>query len=197
MLKVGITGGIGSGKTTVCRIFESLNIPVYYADDRAKWLMSNDLILKSAITELFGVEAYLPNGTLHRAHIANIAFKNSSKLSQLNNLVHPAVARDSEAWFLALTNTPYALKEAALLIESKGYLQLDKLIVVSAPEALRIERVMKRDNCSQEEVLSRIAKQIPETEKLALADYTVNNNGKELLLPQIMKIHHSLNNEKK
>jgi dephospho-CoA kinase len=194
MIKVGITGGIGSGKTTVCRIFESLDIPVYYADDRAKWLMSNDLDLIKNITILFGSEAYNTDGSLNRAHISAIAFKNSSKLSALNHLVHPKVASDGEKWFAALQNKPYAIKEAALLIESQSYMQLDKLIVVTAPVELRIARVIERDNSNKEQVMARINAQMPENEKVALADFVIDNDGKQLLLPQIMKIHQTLKN---
>jgi dephospho-CoA kinase len=192
MLKIGITGGIGSGKTTVCRIFETLDIPIYYADDRAKWLMSNDLYLIENIKLLFGNDAYLPDGALNRSHISSIVFKNSSKLSALNKLVHPAVALDGEKWFASLENTPYAIKEAALLIESGSHQQLDKLIVVTAPLEERIRRVMQRDNCSREEVEARISKQMPEAEKIPLADYVIENGGKKLLIPQVISVHERL-----
>lgn len=192
MIKVGITGGIGSGKSTVCRIFESFNIPIYYADDRAKWLMSNDTIVKNEILSLFGTSAYFPDGSLNRGHIANIVFKNSSKLSELNQIVHPAVAKDGENWFNSLKNTPYAIKEAALLIESGSHKQLDKLIVVTAPIELRIERVMARDNAQRADIEARIAKQMDEAEKVKLADFVIINDGQHPLVPQVMNIHRNL-----
>lgn len=189
MFKVGITGGIGSGKTTVCRIFETLNIPIYYADDRAKWLMTNDLYLIEKIKMIFGNDAYLSDGALNRTHISTIAFKNSSKLSQLNEIVHPAVALDGEKWFNSLSDTPYAIKEAALLVESNSYQQLDYLIVVTAPLEERIRRVMQRDNSSREQVEARISKQMPEAEKVAFAHFVIDNDGHSLLIPQVMGIH--------
>lgn len=192
MIKVGITGGIGSGKSTVCRIFESLLIPIYYADDRAKWLMSNDATIKNEILSLFGEAAYFQDGSLNRGHIASIAFKNSSKLSELNQIVHPAVAKDGENWFNGLKNTPYAIKEAALLIESGSHKQLDKLIVVTAPIELRIERVMARDNAQRADIEARIAKQMDEAEKVKLADFVIINDGQHPLVPQVMNIHRSL-----
>ena len=192
MLKIGITGGIGSGKTTVCRIFESFNVPIYYADDRAKWLMVNNEFLINGIQQLFGNEAYFDDGTLNRNHISTIAFKNSSKLLELNALVHPFVIKDSEIWYNSLKNIPYAIKEAALLIESGGYKQLDQLIVVTAPLEERIRRVMLRDSAEREAVEARIAKQMPEAEKVALADFIIENDGTKLLIPQVLAIHHAL-----
>ncbi len=192
MQKVGITGGIGSGKSTVCRIFESLGIPIYDADKRAKLLMTQDKNLITNIKLLFGEAAYLKDGSLNRTHISSIAFKNSSKLSSLNALVHPAVAFDGENWFNSLKNVPYGIKEAALLVESGSHQQLDKLIVVTAPLELRIQRVMLRDNVAREAVEARIAKQMSEAEKITLADFVVVNDGKKMLIPQVMKIHHLL-----
>ncbi len=194
MLKIGITGGIGSGKTTVCKIFESLGIPVYYADDRAKWLMANQADLKSKISELFGEEAYDESGQLNRGHIAKIAFSNPEILKELNAIVHPAVGEDGIAWMKEQEqkNVPYALKEAALIFESGSYKQLDKVITVYAPEYLRIERVMKRDNSTREAIKSRIDKQMPEEKKIALSDYVIYNNGKQSLIQQVIKIHQQL-----
>lgn len=192
MLKVGITGGIGSGKTTICQIFESIDIPVYYADERAKWLMSNDLKLISGLKAHFGVDAYFPDGSLNRNHISNMVFKNSSKLSTLNALVHPAVAADAEIWFQKQKNAPYALKEAALLVESKSYLNLDRLIVVAAPLELRIQRVMNRDGVDRQKVEARISHQMPEEDKLRYADFIINNDGIQLLVPQVIAIHRTL-----
>lgn len=191
---MGITGGIGSGKTTVCKIFETLNIPIYYADDRAKWLMVNSPTLQTGITQLFGKEAYLEDGALNRAHIGSIAFKDPAKLQKLNALVHPAVFVDGENWQqeqLAL-GAPYTLKEAALIYETGSYKMLDKVIVVTASEELRIARVMKRDDLSEEEVKERIARQMPEAEKVAKADFVINNDGQHSLIKQVLAIHQAL-----
>jgi len=194
MLKVGITGGIGSGKTTVCKIFETLGIPIYYADDRAKWLMVNSPALQTGITNLFGKESYNEAGQLNRAYIGGIAFKHPKKLQKLNALVHPAVFVDGENWQQEqmILQAPYTLKEAALLYESGSHKFLDKMIVVTAPEALRIERVMKRDGLDKTAVQDRIARQMPEEEKVAQADYIINNDGQQLLIPQVLDIHQQL-----
>jgi dephospho-CoA kinase len=192
MQHLGITGGIGSGKTTVCKIFETLGIPVYYADERAKYLMSHDPTLMAGIIELFGQEAFLEPQVLNRAHIAQIAFNDKEKLNQLNALVHPAVAQDGLNWQAAQQNVPYTLKEAALLFESGSYRTLDKIIVVAAPLELRIQRVMARDGAKREEVEARISKQMPEAEKVSLADFVVNNDGIHALIPQVMAIHAKL-----
>lgn len=192
MQHLGITGGIGSGKTTVCKIFETLGIPVYYADERAKYLMSHDPILIAGIIELFGQEAFLEPQVLNRAHIAQVAFNDKEKLNQLNALVHPAVSKDGLNWQAAQQNVPYTLKEAALLFESGSYRTLDKIIVVAAPLELRIQRVMARDGAKREEVEARISKQMPEAEKVSLADFVVNNDGVHALIPQVMAIHAKL-----
>lgn len=188
-LKVGITGGIGSGKTTVCKIFETLGIPVYYADDRAKALMveNKDLIVR--IKHIFGDNAYTPEGELNRSYISQVAFTNPEKLKELNAAVHPAVLEDGIIWHESQKDTPYTLKEAALLFESGSYIALDKIITVTAPEDVRIERVMKRNNLSREEVEARIAKQMPESEKVQRSDFVINNDGEHALIPQVLEIH--------
>lgn len=194
MLRLGITGGIGSGKTTVCKIFETLNIPIYYADDRAKWLMVKSPSLQTGIIQLFGDKAYAADGSLNRAHIGGIAFKDPAKLQKLNALVHPAVFVDGENWQqeqLAL-GVPYTLKEAALIYETGSYKMLDKVIVVTAPEEIRIQRVMKRDKLTAEEVKERIARQMPESEKVEKADYVIQNDGQHSLIKQVLQIHQAI-----
>ena len=146
MKRIGITGGIGSGKTTVCKIFESLGIPVYYADDRAKVLMTENKKLVDEIKKLIGDKSYFEDGSLNRQYIASVVFKNKNKLEQLNSLVHPAVAKDGILWQQSQSVVPYTLKEAALLIESGSFQALDYLITVWAPKETRIQRVIKRDN---------------------------------------------------
>lgn len=193
MYHLGITGGIGSGKTTVCKIFETLGIPIYYADERAKHLMSHDPALVAGIIELFGIEAFLEPHILNRAHIAQVAFNDKEKLTQLNALVHPAVAKDGMAWQAAQKDVPYTLKEAALLYESGSYRSLDKIIVVTAPLELRIQRVIARDGAKREDVEARISKQMPEEEKVKRADFVIYNDGQQALLPQVIGIHRRLN----
>lgn len=193
MLAIGITGGIGSGKSTVCHLFEGLGIPVYYADDRAKQLMVEDATLVLHIKNIFGEDAYLPDGTLNRVYISKIAFANHAKLEQLNAAVHPLVLADSKHWHQSQKNVPYTIKEAALLVESGGFKQLDKLIVVTAPFDLRLQRVVSRDNVQREQVLARMKAQLPEEEKIKLADFVIQNNGdKALLEEQVLKIHQQL-----
>lgn len=192
MLKVGLTGGIGSGKSTVARIFETIGIPVYYADDRAKRLMVEDPALIAGIKALFGEEAYLDDGTLNRAFIGQLAFSEPALLKKLEGLVHPAVFEDGNRWHKAQQNVPYTLKEAALLIESGNFKTLDKLITVTAPLELRIERVMLRDQVTRESVEARIRQQMPEEEKVRLSDYVIYNDGAHRLINQVWEIHQKL-----
>jgi len=190
MIKVGLTGGIGSGKSTVARIFESFGIPVYYSDDRAKDLMNNDPVLKQKIITLFGEEAYLVN-ELNRAHISSIVFSDKNKLAGLNNAVHPVVAYDFEQW-CAQQNTGFVVKEAAILIESGANKHLDRIVVVSASEEERVRRVMKRDGVGEQQVLARIKNQLSEQDRLKHADYIINNEGDEHLIPQVQQICNTL-----
>lgn len=196
MLKVGITGGIGSGKTTVCQIFERLGVPVYYADQRAKELMEDDKQLVADIRSEFGEDIYDTEGKLQRKKLAEIVFNDEEKLVKLNSLVHPAVFKDNQSWneVLAKKGYPYTLKEAALLVETGSYLTLDKLIVVSAPEEDRIKRVMERDQATREQVVARIKAQMPEEQKVKYADYIIYNDAIMDLVPQVTKIHLDLTN---
>jgi dephospho-CoA kinase len=194
MLKVGITGGIGSGKSTVCKMFEALGIPVYYADDRAKYLMQHEHFLIDEIKKYFGDEIY-EDGVLNRAMLATTVFKDSTKLELLNSIVHPAVFRDTERWFeqQALKKPKYVLEEAALLVETGSYKNLDKLIVVSAPFQTRVDRLMNRDKIKLEEIMARVRNQLPEEEKVKLADFIISNNGDlENLQSQVAKINEQL-----
>ena len=190
--RIGITGGIGSGKTTVCKIFAVLGIPVYYADDRAKWLMQHDPQLIEQIKAHFGEKAYGPDGQLQRAYLAGIVFKDQKKLEQLNAIVHPAVREDGLAWDRQHTDTPYTLREAALLYESGISELLDQIIVVTAPEELRIQRVMQRDGVDATAVRARMDKQWPEEKKVALADFVIHNDGRQSLIQQVYQIHQQL-----
>jgi dephospho-CoA kinase len=187
MLKIGITGGIGSGKSMVAKVFEHLGIPVYNADTAAKSLMENAPALRASISELFGPEAYL-NGTLNRSYISSLVFKDRSKLEALNALVHPATIKYGKDWMNRQT-TPYAIKEAALIFESGTQNELDYVIGVYAPQALRIHRVMQRDNVTREQVLQRMANQIEESVKMRLCDFVVVNDDQQLVLPQVLALH--------
>jgi len=187
MLKIGLTGGIGSGKTTVAKVFETLGIPVYYADDAAKRLMNTDDELKAGVISHFGEAAYV-NGELDRKYLAGIVFNNKEKLDLLNSLTHPVTIRDAEDWMNRQTS-PYAIKEAALLFESGAAEKLDYIIGVYAPQHIRIKRVMQRDSLSTEEVLKRISRQIDEEMKMKLCNFVITNNDQELVLPQVMKLH--------
>lgn len=188
MLKVGITGGIGSGKTFVSKIFESLGVPVYYSDDRAKWLMQHDSVLKSKLIALLGENSY-KGDTLDRSYIAEKIFSNPTLLKQLNELVHPCVREDFNVFCAQQSDAPYVLNEAALLIESGSYKQLDLLIVVTCPLEKRIERVMARDNASRAQVLERIKNQLPEEEKMALANFIIENNSDVSPEKQVNEVH--------
>lgn len=190
MLKVGITGGIGSGKTTVAKIFEVLGIPVYYADDAAKYLMDNDLPLREKIQKEFGDNTY-KNEKLDRAYLAGIVFKDPAKLEKLNAIVHPATIADAEKW-MGLQTAPYAIKEAALIFESDAQKNLDYVIGVYAPTAMRIRRTMARDNISKEAVEERMSKQIDESIKMKLCDFVIVNDEQQLLIPQVLQVHEKL-----
>lgn len=188
MLTVGITGGIGSGKTTVCKIFKTLQVPIYYADERAKWLLNNDEKIINSVKNLLGIEAYI-NGQLNRTYIADKVFNNKELLDSYNEIVHPAVAYDTLEWMQQYVYSKYVIKEAALLVETGLYLTLDKLIVVIAPTELRIERVMQRDHTTRDAVEARINNQLSEEEKIKVADFVVINDGSISLIDQVLKIH--------
>lgn len=190
MLKIGITGGIGSGKTTVCKVFELLGIPVFYADDIAKPMMNTDPVLREEITKTFGEQSYSGTGELNRKHISSIVFNNPEELEKLNGLVHPAVFRAFDAWVLKYLDAPYILKEAALLYESDSYKMCDLSILVISPIESRIKRVQARDGLSAEEVQSRVDRQLSDEEKIKMADYILMNDEQQLLIPQIISLHH-------
>lgn len=195
MLKIGITGGIGTGKSTVCKIFEILQIPIYYADYEAKFLYDNNPILKSQLIHHFG-EGIYAEGKFNRNALSKVVFSNEDKLQLLNTIVHPIVLQHGKNWF-EKQKAPFAIKEAALLIESGSYHQLDALILVQSPLELRIKRVMHRDEVNESAVKARIAKQMPEEEKIKFAQYMIQNDEKQLLIPQVQKIYNSIISLKK
>jgi len=195
LLKVGLTGGIGSGKSFVAKIFELYRIPVYYADKEAKRLMYRDPKLKALIKDLLGNKSYHRNGRLNRAFVADKIFNDKSLLKKINGLVHPAVRRDFENWTTE-QSTPYVLEESAILFENKLNKGFDKIILVIADKAVRINRVMRRDNISQTQVESRIKNQLSDKKKVTLADFVIENNGPGTkgLIRQVNKIHKTLIN---
>lgn len=190
-IKVGITGGIGSGKSFIAKIFKAMGIPFYDADKEAKLIMTKSDLVRNGLIEAFGNEVYFEDGSLNRKWLSSQVFQNEEKLILLNNIVHPVVIQDAVDWSNAQTAI-YNLKEAALLFESGSYKTLDFTILVVALEEVRIDRVMKRDGITREEVIHRINKQMPEDEKRKLADFIIVNDGVEPLLPQIYEIHKQL-----
>ncbi|NBP70207.1 MAG: dephospho-CoA kinase [Cytophagia bacterium] len=189
-LQIGITGGIGVGKSTVSKIFSVLGVPTYDADSRAKAVMTTDGILVESIKKEFGTLSFNIHGELNREYLAKAVFGDEQKLKKLNALVHPRVAIDYENWLREQSSAPYVLKEAALLIESGSYKTLDYLMLVTAPEEVRIARVLMRDkHRSIEQIKEIIKNQLSEAEKLKLADFTVNNDGTHSLIEQVLKLH--------
>lgn len=187
MLKIGITGGIGSGKTTVCKIFQTLGIPVYDADSEAKKLMNSHPGLVNAIKHTFGEGAYGADGQLERQYLASRVFNNEEALNQLNGIVHPVVIQAAIDWAEA-QDAPYTIKEAALMFQSGSYVHNDVNVVVAAPDELRISRVTKRDGLTEEQVRARMDKQWPQDEQIRKADYVVWNDGTRLLIPQVLEL---------
>jgi len=187
MLKVGITGGIGAGKSIICKLFALLGIQIYNADYFAKFLMQNDEALISSIKDTFGKDVYT-NNKLNKKKLAGIVFGDAGKLNKLNKLVHPAVAKHSLFWIGQQTG-PYILKEAALLFETGSYQQLDYTILVTAPQNIRLQRVIKRDKVNAESINKRMSKQLSDEEKLSLADFVIINDDKSPVIPQVNKLH--------
>ena len=192
LLRVGLTGGIGSGKSTIAAIFETLGIPVSYADLEAKRLMNEDAGLREAIIQNFGDGAYT-DGKLNRKYLAERVFTDSEKLTLLNSLVHPVTIRDGERWMQDLGDRfPYAIREAALIFETRTVGHLDFVIGVSAPEEMRIHRTMQRDRLTREEVLGRMRNQIDEDIKMHLCDAVIVNDERSAVIPQVLNIHKQL-----
>jgi len=188
MLKVGITGGIGSGKSVVCQVFQTLGIPVFNADDAARYLMEHDTNLISAVKKLFGDNIYV-NGKPDRERIASLVFNNDGLLQQLNALVHPATIQYGKDWMQQQT-TPYVIKEAAIFFESGSYKEMDVMVGVYAPKEIRLERALKRSGVSEAKILERMANQMNEEEKMSRCDYVITNDDKTAILPQVMELHH-------
>lgn len=192
MVKLGVTGGIGSGKSVVTKLFALLGVPVYDADSKARLLMENNEALRTSLMALFGVNVY-SNHHLNRKFLASQVFENAPKLAQLNGLVHPAVATDFEQWLTLHQQAPMVVKEAAIMFESDAYKSLDKIITVFAPEEIRLQRVLKRDpQRTESEVSAIMSNQFPEEKKLKLADYVIFNDDKHLVIPQVIQLYQTL-----
>ncbi|MGY3054791.1 dephospho-CoA kinase [Pedobacter sp. UYEF25] len=190
MYKVGITGGIGSGKTLVCNVFRQLDVSVFFADDAAKRLMTTDKTLMEEVKSAFGRESYFNDGKLNNKWIANIVFNNSAALEKLNAMVHPAVFRDFKHWCNNVDKkVPYVVKEAALLFESGSDKMCDVTVVVLAPLTLRLDRVIQRDKVSMEQVMARVEKQFTDEHKASLADFQITNDDKHSLIEQVLALH--------
>ena len=187
MLKIGLTGGIGSGKTTVAQVFEKLGAPVFYADLEAKKCMQTDSGLIKQLKATFGNDIYVDR-KLQKDRLASIIFNDDSALQTINRLVHPAVQRVFEEW-CAAQNASYVLKEAAILFESGSDKELDQIVCVSATNDLRKKRIMQRDNVTESQVLERMSKQWHQSRKIALADFHISNDEKQLLIPQVLEVH--------
>ena len=189
---IGITGGIGSGKSLVCKVFSVLGIPIYEADARAKYLITQDQLLKKNIIELLGEQAYLASGDYNRAWVASQVFENPVLLSKLNALVHPKVRQDATDWIQQNQKTPFVLYEAALMKAAGDGNTFDKVIVVNAPVDLRIQRIKARDQRSETEIRAIIERQISEEERQKIADFIIENDEKQPLLPQILDLYEKL-----
>ena len=188
MLKVGLTGSIGSGKSTIAGVFRVLGIPVYLADTEAKKIMDRPDVAQLVASE-FGSQLIGSDGFIVRKALAEVVFKDASQLQKLNALIHPLVRAHFNEWCQGLTNVPYLIQEAAILYESGFYTQFDKVIVVAAPYEERISRVIKRDGMTREQVLDRMDKQWPEEKKLEKADFVIFNGDHSLAIPQVLEIH--------
>lgn len=190
MIIVGLTGGIGSGKTTVAKHFKSLGVPVYIADEEAKKLMNKSKIIKRKLIQLFGEQAYV-NGKLNKPFIANIIFNDKSYLQKMNAIVHPRVARHFEKWTLK-QEAPYVIKEVAILFENGGHKLCDFVITVTAPKEIRVERLLKRDNTTKEKIEAIMKNQWTDAEKVKLSDFVIENTKLQNALNQADRIHEIL-----
>jgi len=189
---VGLTGGIGTGKSLVATVFETLGIPVFKADEAGRKVLDTDPLVKQAVVALLGSRAYAGDKP-DRTYIASVVFSDPQKLQQLNEIIHPAVGRAFAEWFTSENNkAPYCLREAAILFESGAYRDCDKVICISAPEALRVERVMQRDLVAEGEVRARMAQQMPQQEKESRSDFIIFNDGTQAVIPQVVAVHQKL-----
>ncbi|WP_372642767.1 dephospho-CoA kinase [Ancylomarina sp.] len=190
-LSIGLTGGIGSGKSLVADFFRQLGIPVYNSDIEAKNLMKTDDLIRLSLIKAFGKSVYLKSGDLNRAKLAEVVFSNNEALKKVNAIVHPQVRLHFQEWVLKQTEAPYVIQESAILFDTGLYKNFDKIITVTADEAIRINRVVERDSCTKESVLERMSKQMSEQERIVKSDFVIYNNS-ELIIPQIIAIHNQI-----
>lgn len=191
MKKIGLTGGIGSGKSTVAKIFNVLGVPVFNADEEGRRLLNEDAEVKQAVIETFGAALYA-SGELDRKALAAVVFKDPASLARLNSIVHPAVRNTFNEWCATRSAASYVIMEAAILAESGGHAAFDHIVVVTAPEGLRLERVMERDGSTEAEVLARMKNQATDHTRSAIADFTIDNSGEALVIPQVLAVHEKL-----
>jgi len=189
---IGITGGIGSGKSLICKIFSTMNIPIYDADSRAKYLITNDLSLKNSIRSLLGENAYAPSNEYNRAWVASQVFNNADLLKQLNSVVHPYVRKDAHNWVKSYPKSPFLLYEAAIMKAADDSNIFDKVVVINAPIDLRIKRIQRRDKRSEKEIKAIVARQISDEERLKIADYIIENDDKKSILKQVLELYEKL-----
>lgn len=187
MLKVGLTGGIGAGKSIIIKIFEILNIPVYIADIEAKRLIDTDCRIKKALTHVFGEDIYI-NDSINKAKLASIIFNDKKSLKLVNSIVHPVLRLDFEEWCLLNSKAPYVIQESAIIFESGAQVLFDKIICVSANMDCRISRAMKRDNATKEKVIERINNQMSDVEKIQKSDYVIYNSDSDMLIKQVLEL---------
>jgi dephospho-CoA kinase len=186
-LKLGITGGIGSGKTSVCRVFQVLGIPVFSADPEAKKIMDNDGSIVRRINSIAGRDLY-KNGSLDRLQLAKLIFNDNTMLAKVNSLVHPVVLEHFRKWELE-QDAPYVIIEAAILFESGASKLVDRIATVIAPEEERVERVIHRNSLSRDQVLERMRNQMDDEARIKLSDYVIHNSENDMIIPEILKIH--------
>jgi len=191
MIKVGLTGNIGSGKTIVANIFGTLGVPVFHADTEARKQFENETT-RNSVREIFGPVVFSSSGEVIRPVLAEIVFNDPKLLDELNKIIHPGVHKDYQKWCLQHSESPYTLYEAAILFESGHYREMDKVICVTAPEELRIKRVMERDNFTRHEVEKRMANQWNESKKIALSDYVIRNDESNMVIRQVLEVHNKL-----
>jgi dephospho-CoA kinase len=186
---IGITGGIGSGKSIVCKLFSCLGISIYDADTRAKWLTNHDTTIRNKVIDLLGPEAYNSDGEYNRPYVASVVFHNESLLKELNAIIHPVVLRDTDAWMAARINDEYVIKEAAIMNAAGDKNNLDCVVVVQAPVELRIKRILERDQRSESEIRAIIERQVSDEKREAIADFIILNDENSALIPQVLSLH--------
>jgi dephospho-CoA kinase len=188
-LLIGVTGGIGSGKSMVCRLFECLDVPVYYADSRAKWLTNHDPEIRQKVTELLGPQSYDANGRYNTSFVASVVFEDENLLKELNAIIHPVVMRDTREWVMSHSGLPYVVKEAAIMAKAGQANAMNYVVVVEAPVNLRVKRILQRDKRSEQEVRAIIERQVSDEARKEIADFTVDNDETAALIPQVLALH--------